>query len=80
MARLVSREERASNQTSYISFTEGKTLKNYRKTVIGIFEDHYHKLKSLLDGSMKSFAERAHQAKLINFTTMKDANFLKYIF
>ena len=71
----ISREERASKQTTDISFTERETLENYRKAVNNVFVGHYHKLNLLLGGSMKSFAEKALQAKLISFETMKDANF-----
>ena len=71
----VSPEEKASNQIADSVFTEGKTLKTYRKTVIGVYERYYLKLSSLLDGSMRSFAGKALEAKLINFTAMKDANF-----
>ena len=72
----VSPDERASNQIADTVFTESKTLKTYRKTVIEVYECYFHKLSSLLNGSnMKSFAEKALQAKLINFTAMKDANF-----
>ena len=54
---------------------DSNALKNYRRAVSDVFNLHYARLISVLEGSMRSFASKAFEAGLITFLVMQNSDF-----
>ena len=52
-----------------------RKLRVYRQAITNVLDENFAKLSSVLNGCMKSFAEKAFSAKLINEEVRKRENF-----
>ena len=57
--------------------TETEAITSYRRTVNDVFVSQYHRIRSVLKGSMEDFASRAHSKRLTSSPNMKFASIFK---
>ena len=55
-------------------------VRNYRKSVIGVFRSHYVELSSSLERCMDSFTDKAYESGLISDQVMKERKNFSSIF